>query len=283
MPWRHSDDAALRQDMDKIVQSSFLTVPSRKDLSAHLAYTRIAGDVATPREVNLNHYSKLAAGDRDHWFGLEFGDRWTDEEKVLTLMAERCGVVADPAHVTGQDTIEPELTLDASDRAAALLRGAADRKAQILVATGHPGALLDLYRTVAAALRAAGCEIVNVPAGLRADGGTVVQLCDVAMAELDSTLFHTHSPEPMVAVLDSLRISGQRSPGLVFADHGWAGAAAQEGIPTVAFADCNDPAPFVAELEGTLSVTIPLDDHVADPRSYEPLTAYLLGAAGLPI
>ncbi|MFF0766157.1 phosphatase [Streptomyces sp. NPDC003737] len=258
-----------------------MTAPSRASLSAHLVRSGIAGEVATPREINLRHYGKLAAGDRYHWFGLDLGNRWTDQDKVLALMAERCGVVADPAHVTGQDTIGPELTLAALDRMAAVLRKAADDRERVLLATGHPGALLDLYRTVAAALRAAGCEVVTVPSGLRADDGLVVQLCDVAMVDRDSTLFHTHSPEPMATVLEALRASGQELPGLVLADHGWAGGAAQHSVRTVGFADCNDPALFVAETEGTVSVAVPLDDHVADLRSYEPLTAYLLDAAGL--
>ena len=66
------------------------------------------------------------------------------------------------------------------------------------------------------------------------------------------------------------------------ADHGWAGCAGQQGIDTVGFADCNDPALFLGEAEDTLSVTVPLDDHVTDPRFYEPMTAYLLSAAQLP-
>ncbi|SCK48368.1 Phosphatase [Streptomyces sp. SceaMP-e96] len=46
-------------------------------------------------------------------------------------------------------------------------------------------------------------------------------------------------------------------------------------------ADCNDPALFLTEAEGTLQVTIPLDDHVPSPRHCAPLTACLLNAAGL--
>ncbi|MGW2848391.1 phosphatase, partial [Streptomyces sp. NPDC001274] len=30
-----------------------------------------------------------------------------------------------------------------------------------------------------------------------------------------------------------------------------------------------------------LQVAVPLDDHVIDPRFYDPMTAYLLNAAGL--
>jgi len=260
---------------------SYACVPSRQSLAEHLVRTRIAGDVATPRENNRSHFRQLADGERYFWLGLEFGDRWTDEEAVLGVMAERCGVVADPEHRTGQDTIDPELTIGALDRAAALLRKAADGGRRVLFATGHPGGLLDVHRSVAAALRAAGGEVVTIPGGLSADDGGVFQFCDVAMLERGATLWHTHSPAPMAAILDSLEAQGDALPDLVFADHGWAGHAAQRGLDTVGFADCNDPALFLGEAEGTLSVAIPLDDHVTDPRYYDPLTAYLLDAAGL--
>jgi hypothetical protein len=75
-----------------------------------------------------------------------------------------------------------------------------------------------------------------------------------------------------------LQLNGEQPPDLVVADHGWAGYAGQQGIDTVGFADCNDPALFLGEAEDTLAVTVPLDDHVTDPRFYEPLTSYLLAA-----
>lgn len=257
--------------------------PSPAELIDHLVRTRIAGNVATPRENNLDHYRKLAQGDRHYWFGLEFGDRWTDEQDVLAVMAERCGVNDDLEHRVGQDTIDPRLTVAALERMAAFLRKAAEGRQRVLFATGHPGGLLDVHRTTAAALRAAGCEIVAIPSGLRADEGSVYQVADVAVFERGATLWHTHSPAPMAAILDGLRQAGRPLPDLVVADHGWAGCAAQWGIDAVGFADCNDPALFLAEAEGTLQVAVPLDDHVADPRFYEPMTAHLLATAGLPV
>ncbi|MGP3975390.1 phosphatase [Streptomyces sp. 8N114] len=255
--------------------------PSRDELTSHLVRTRIAGDVATPRENNLSHYRKLANGDRHYWLGLELGDRWADEQDVLAVMAERCGVNDDPDYRTGQDTIDPELTVAALDRAAAELRKAAEGRSRVLFATGHPGALLDMHGTLATALRSAGCDIVRTPLNVFADEGVIVQFQGVAVYERGASLWHTHSPEPMAGVLHALEQAGEPLPDLVVADHGWAGRAAQHGLTAVGFADCNDPALFLGEAEGTLEVTVPLDDHVVDPRFYEPMTAYLLAAAGL--
>jgi hypothetical protein len=252
--------------------------PSRSELIEHLVRTRIAGDVATPRENNLSHHRKLANGDRHYWLGLELGDRWEDEQDVLAVMAERCGVVDDPGHRSGQDTIDPEMTVGALDRAAAELRKAAEGRRRVLFATGHPGALLDMHGSLARSLHEAGCEIVRVPLGTVTDEGVVVQFGGVAVHERGASLWHTHSPAPMAAVLDRLQLNGEQPPDLVVADHGWAGYAGQQGIDTVGFADCNDPALFLGEAEDTLAVTVPLDDHVTDPRFYEPLTSYLLAA-----
>jgi hypothetical protein len=255
--------------------------PSRTELVDHLVRTRIAGDVATPRENNLSHYRQLANGVRNFWLGLELGDRWSDEQDVLAVMAERVGVNDDPEYRYGQDTIDPELTVDGLERMAARLRKAAEGQQRVLLATGHPGGLLDVHRATAAALRAAGCEIVVIPEGLGTDEGYVWQLADVAVLEHGATLWHTHSGEPMKAILTALEREGRPLPDLVVADHGWAGCAAQLGIDSVGYADSNDPALFLGEAEGTLQVAVPLDDHVISPRYYDPMTAYLLEQAGL--
>ncbi|MEO3974014.1 phosphatase [Streptomyces sp. CAU 1734] len=258
-----------------------MPIPSRAELIEHLRRTRIAGNVATPRENNLSHYRKLANGDRHYWLGLELGDRWTDEQDVLAVMAERCGVSDDPRHRSGQDTIDPELTVAALERLAARLRKAAEGRQSVLIATGHPGGLLDVHRRTGEALAAAGCEIVDIPGGLIADEASVFQFGGVAVLERGATLWHTHSPAPMAAILDGLERDGRPQPDLVVADHGWAGCAGGRGLDAVGYADSNDPALFIGEAEGTLQVTVPLDDHVTDPRFYGPMTEFLLDAAGL--
>jgi len=259
-------------------------VPSRDDLMAHLDRALITGLVATPRENNRAHYRALADGERYYWLGLELGTRWTDERRVLALMAERCGVHPDPDRLTGQDTISAALCVDALERVADVLRKAVAQHQRVLFATGHPAGMLPVYQDLARSLEAAGCEVALPPGGIRLAGNQDIRrIGHVAVLQERGHLPHTHAVEPMRALLDRLETDPAAGglPDLVIADHGWAGHAASRVIPTVGFADCNDPALFVGEAEGSLLVAVPLDDDV-EPHLYEPLTAYLLHAAGLP-
>lgn len=242
----------------------------------HLVASRIAGDVATPRDNNLRAMRRLAAGDERSWFGL--APRPVTFEEVLAVMAERAGVSPDPAHETGGDTIDPARTLDRLDAMAERLARAARDKEDVFVATGHPAGLLAIHLPVAQALRHAGCRILAPDAGadvsyddrkrqLRYLGG-------VAVLSWHGELNHTHSAVPMRHLL-----AHGLAPGLAIADHGWAGAAGEAGIDTVAFADSNDPALFLGEADGRIGVCVPLDDNVL-PHLYQPLADLLVGKIG---
>ncbi|MGH3327867.1 MAG: phosphatase [Streptomycetales bacterium] len=260
--------------------------PERAELRAHLLRHRIAGRVATPRENNLRNYRLMSARDPHYLFGLEPEGRWPPED-VLALMADRVGVSPDPAYRSGQDTIDPDRTVDRLDEMAARLGKAAQGGQRVVVATGHPTGLMPVHRAVAAALAAAGCAVLTPDAAAHYEGAPGEPAERVEYVDRVAVLssgagggVHTHEPEPMRAILASLRAAGERLPDLVVADHGWAGAAGQAGIDAVGFADCNDPALFVGEAEGAVEVAVPLDDNVA-PHLYDPLTAYLLDHAGL--
>jgi hypothetical protein len=259
-------------------------VPTREELLAQLVAARVAGEVATQRSNSIGNMRMLADGDPDKLLGLDFGDRWPFE-RVLALLAERSGA---PAAITrlddwgypGGDYIDPENTVAAIERMAEVLREAADGGARVLVATGHPGGLLGTHLAIATALAAAGARLVTVPRDIATAVGDVRQVGGVAAMHAHAGLRHTHSPEPMRLVLAGLAAAGEPLPDLVVADHGWAGQAGRSGIRTVGFADCNDPALFVAEAEGTLAVTVPLEDNAPFDR-YELMNQYLLGLAGL--
>ena len=258
--------------------------PTRDELIAHLIDTRIAGSVATSREANLANYRLMAQRDEGYLFGLRPRGAWTFDD-VLALMSRRCGVSPDSMFDAGMDTIDPMLTVASLDELADRLRAVAVSRGRVLVATGHPTGLLAVHLELARRLAAAGCPLLCPPAAWQdADrAGTpherhVRYLAGVAVVSQGANLLHTHSPVPMRAMLDRLTDAGEEMPDLVLADHGFAGAAGQAGVPTVGFADSNDPALFVGEEEGDIAVCVPLDDNVM-PRLYGPLIWYVVARA----
>ncbi|MEP6696668.1 MAG: phosphatase [Pseudonocardiales bacterium] len=261
--------------------------PTREDLRQHLVDSRIAGNVATSRQNNLENFSRMSRREPAYLFGLSPEGRWSFDD-VLAVMVQRCGVSADPEHLSGQDTIDPDLTVDRLEAMGARIGAAARRRERVLVCTGHPHGLRPVHAAVGAALKAAGASLLTPAEGWRHpaggphgnDGHALRYVDGVGVLSGKIGLHHTHSPEPMRAILASLEAAGQAPPDLVVADHGWAGAAGQSGADSVGFADCNDPALFVGEAEGKVLVSVPLDDNVA-PYLYEPMTAYLLACAGL--
>ena len=248
------------------------------DLRSHLVASRIAGEVATPRAENWRNAARMAEGRLRYDFGLRPRRTWTPEQ-VMEVMARRCGTRADLSVRDGVDTIDPDLTVAALERWRERLAKAAAGGERVLLATGHPTGILVIHLQVAAALRAAGADVLvpeqdwawrwpeawghDRPRHVRAVNG-------VHVLASGGELLHTHEPEPMQALLAAL----DTPPDLVVADHGWAGAAAEAGIDTLGMADCNDPALFVAEEEGKPIVTVPLDDNVSPPL-YDPLSAYV--------
>jgi hypothetical protein len=249
--------------------------------------TLIAGDVATPRQSNLLNYRRMAAGQPLYQFGLEFAREWTFDD-IFALMVKKCGIDPDRSHVYGDDTIDPDLTIDALEAMAARIGEAAARRETVLLATGHPSGLLPVYLAVGRALRARGCRVLTPAAGWTYEVETsrgpqtrqIRYIEGVAVLAGGGGLHHTHDAHPMRAILRELSTDSAGWPDLAIADHGWAGAAGQAGVATVGFADCNDPALFAGQAEGKLHAVVPLDDNVP-PHHYAPLTVYLLARSSL--
>lgn len=257
--------------------------PDRSDLARHLNATGITGDVATPRESNLSHIGRFLQQERQFDFGVPLTREWTEGE-VFDLMVERVGISGDRDFVAGVDTISVEKCIDALERMRATLWEVVGEGGSVLFATGHPAGLLPVHQAVAAwakehAATVMGVDVSSHPAPVWVSppvGGDVRRMNGVHVWHQHGGVPHTHFAEPMLTLLERLRSDGEPTPDLVVADHGWAGAAASVGLRTVGFADCNDPALFVAEAQGQVEVAVPLDDNVL-PQHYEPLIDYLVG------
>ena len=148
--------------------------PTVAELREQLVASRIAGDVATSRENNLGNFARMSRREPLYLFGLQPSGRWTADD-VLALMADRCGVSPDPGHTFGQDTIDPDRTIERLQAMAARLRVAAERAERVLVATGHPVGLRPTHTAVAAALDRAGCTVLTPAAGWRHPDGDALR------------------------------------------------------------------------------------------------------------
>ncbi|NQX12201.1 phosphatase [Microbacteriaceae bacterium VKM Ac-2855] len=253
------------------------------DLARYLDEALLAGDVLTTRASNLGNLRRLAAREPAHLYGVDVAAHWSFES-LLHLMVDRVGISADPTFETGQDRIDAALTVARLDAYRRRLAAAVRADELILFATAHPATLMDVYREL---IRRSGARAVDVnalpfakPDGIRVDLADphlyLWQTGGVVAAYRGGSLLHTHAAEPMNALLDALEAAGVR-PDLVVADHGWAGAAGRRGYPTIAIADCNDPAVFVAEAQGSIEIVVPIDDGIA-VHLYEPVIAYVLEA-----
>ncbi|MFB7497045.1 phosphatase [Streptomyces sp. NPDC056161] len=263
-------------------------------LRAHLLAARLAGPVATSREASLRSYRLFAARDPRALIGIDPELSWGQRD-LIELMAQRCGVSADPQHTSGHDVIDPELTLAALDAFAERIGVVARHGAPVLIGTGHPHRLLGFYAALADALSAAGCDVLTPAQGHCVDITTRFGLRTYNLDYVRGVALvrdpgaerpgcepgaHTHSPLPVRTVLAAAAEAGGPLPELVIGDHGWVCGAGQLGFEAMGLADTDDPALFVGEAEGRVSVVVPLDDAVRSAY-YRPLTRYVLNRACL--
>ncbi len=263
-------------------------------LRAHLLAAGLAGAVATTRERSLDRYRRFVAGDPRVLMGLEPESDWHYED-LLRLMGQRCGVSADPEQTSGHDVIDPDRTLAALGAFAERVATVAAKGAPVLIGTGHPHRLLGFYAGLAAGLSSAGCAVLTPAQGRSIDITTrfgvrtynLDYVRGVAMvrepgahATANEPGAHTHSPLPLRAALAAAADAGGPLPALVIGDHGWVCGAGQLGFEAIGLADSDDPAVFVGEADGRVSVAVPLDDTVRSDY-YRPLTRYVLNRACL--
>lgn len=220
------------------------------------------------RANNLRKIDELLEGTPEATFGLSGTERYSAGE-ILGFLAELTGCSPDIAECEGYDTIDPDRTVAALVAAGKTLGGAAKQGRMLLTVTGHPTGLLEFYMHIVAAYRRAGGKILRLleeerfPLG-RSKHAEIRYTGGVGCLADWGSLRHTHSPAAMEILLEA-----QPWPDLVLGDHGFAGAAIERGIPTVAVMDINDPALAIAHTEKREVAIVPMDDN-RPPTSYEP-------------
>ena len=220
-----------------------------------------------PRGDNLSKIRKLVDGNSGMAFGMS-GMTAYSVAQVLQFVSDTTGCSPDASDDTVEDAIDPARTVAGIIAAAERLVSYARRGAGVVFATGHPTGILLHNLRVSDAYHRAGGTVLR-PAAERSFPFEDAQarMCyvgGVGCLARGSSLEHTHSPIAMIAALE-----GGSPPDAVFADHGFAGAAIEAGVPTIAIMDINDPALAVATAEDKDVLVIPMDDN-RPPHLYEP-------------
>ena len=240
----------------------------RAELVRGLLAGSVAGiEVSHPFDNVVRNVRMLHEGDPDKRFGMS-GLPTAEPEQVLSIVGRSAGFEPALLAETGPVPVDPELVLDACAEVGDRLAHAIARSERVVLATGHPFGLAHLYGTVGRALVAGGARVLRPADGLAwvdgdGDPWRIRYLEDVAMLTDDQRPRHTHASEAMELMLD------EASPDLVFADHGFAGAAIERGVETLSIADVNDPALLVAKDQGRTETVIVMDDNVS-PEDYWP-------------
>jgi hypothetical protein len=242
----------------------------RDELERALLSGMVAGWATHPLDNVRGNAQMLLDHDPDKEFGMSGLQEGMTLDGILGLVERAAGAPIDREARSGPVEIRPGPIVDASLSAGDRLRAATDRGESVVLATGHPVGLAHLYHELAAFLAANGAKVVTPGEG---DGWRDPQLDhDWVVAAWDGVMMmsdgreprHTHWPFAMHRILDAER------PDLVFADHGFAGAAIQAGVETISIADVNDPALLVAKGQGRTEHVLVFDDHV-DPNAYWPV------------
>jgi Phosphatase len=236
-----------------------------------LAEALVAGKCAGPacshdRANVLWKIERLVTGDPDAQFGLTGLARFSVGE-VLGMVAEEAGFDPSPWRRDGEVPIDPALVVRACQEVGRRLAHAADRGERVVLGTGHPAGLVLLYIAVGELLEERGAKLLRPALGLdwrdRGRHRQIRYLHGVAVLTDRGSTIHTHSSYPMELMLEEVR------PDLVFADHGFAGAAVEAGIDTLSIADVNDPALVLAKHLGRTQTVVVMDDNV-HPEGYWP-------------
>lgn len=257
--------AALPETDDRWIPRPY----HRDELRRGLLDGAVAGVVSHPLDNVRRHIAELCEGDPDKQFGLSDLPGGLSEWEILGLVGEASGFDPDPNERFGPVAVDPEAVLEACEALGDRLADACRRGERVLLGTGHPVGLMLLYSELARELQHRGVGVLRPYEGVswlepgRHHKWQVRYFHGVAMLTDKANAKHTHSGEPMRRMLEEAR------PNLVFADHGFAGAAIEAGVETVSIADVNDPALLVARALGRTETVVVMDDNV-QPDAYWP-------------
>jgi Phosphatase len=239
------------------------------ELIEGLVEGQVAGWATHPLDNVRGNILMLIEGDPDKQFGLTGLPGGLNLDQILDLVERGAGAPIDHEARFGPVHIEAAPIIQDCEAMGSRLAQACSNGESVVLATGHPVGLALFYRALDGLLCDRGAKVIKPSAGAKwrerrlPHDWFLDYMGGVAVLTDGSEPRHTHKPDAMRLIL------GQERPDLVVADHGFAGAAIEQGIETLSIADVNDPALLVAKAQGRTEVVVVMDDHV-EPAAYWP-------------
>ncbi|MEB3237951.1 MAG: phosphatase [Candidatus Sericytochromatia bacterium] len=237
-------------------------------LARRLETLGLAGQTPNPASANLRAIDRMRNGDPFYTFGINaLTERWRkqtpDRSSIIDTVCAALGETLPERFQSGPGTIAAEHAARHWTRAIRLLDEVAMAGGNVSFGTGHPGAMLELYRQLADRVSTLGGHVIP-PAALEgaAVDGWVDDLGGVAVLSDGCGALHSHS----TSILDGTLVG--RRVDLVVGDHGVIGSAMNAGARCLAFMDTNDPAVAVAaSLLPEKLVLVPTYDNLPNVRT----------------
>jgi hypothetical protein len=236
----------------------------------------MAGDIPDHhREATHKAIAKLIEGEAYYTGGVKIVQDaikkgWAEAE-ISAIVAAALGNSPRRWRQRGPAYIDPDKTMRGLERMLAALDRTLARRQKIILATAHPGSLLSFYIGIARYVQARGGKLFALGKPVVYWPHRWVDAVDGVLVASDcGNLIHTHDTLPMEAVL---RQAGRI--GLVIADHGFAGAAINAGITTVALCDVDDPSFPLAEHLRADVIPVPSNDNRLNIKTEQVWRAFL--------
>jgi hypothetical protein len=215
------------------------------------------------RLANLAAVQSVVEADSHYTWDIRGVDAFSYDQ-VLNAIASITGCPSDPTFREGGGYISPSAALRGLEEAATRIALTARRGGRFLLGTGHPGSLISYYIELARLIREWGGQVLEPARGARVPPNLNVDFVGgVAVTTDRASLMHSHDHRAMDVMIEEAH-----GVDLIVADHGYAAAAINAGIPLVALMDTNDPALALARELGADVTIMPMDDN-------RPLSDYL--------
>lgn len=246
-----------------------ITPANIETLAKYLQQNGFSGNIPqNNRAKNWAAIKKLLKRDPFYTFGIKRVHLAAEKHEITAvqvrdILVKSSGLNVKRFNFLGPGYFDPNKSAEALLRAWERIETAAEAGGHIIFATGHPGAMVGLLQILADAAKERGAHVSRLRHGLpvqehhfeKEKRHYLDQIGDVFVPSDNCSAWHSHSASYGEMVLRQFDVD------LLVGDHGFVGAAINEGVSCIGFYDTDDPAIPLAASLGMPVIGVPLNDN----------------------